>query len=263
MSDRWSDRLSLYLDGDLGPREIAEIEKHLDGCAECSSTLAALREVATRANALEDRLPDLDLWPTIRGRLAEAPKRRPFEFPRFALPRHVHFTLPQALAAGFALVVISGSAMWFYLRQGAPVSTAPRGAANGSIAARNPGAEPGSTLAGSPGATATEAPAPSQTTSPGASATNASVAAVGFDPGYDRAIADLENTVATHRSELDTSTVRIVEQNLAIIDRAIVQAQRALAADPASAYLHQHLALQRQLKLDLLRRTAALVVAQG
>jgi len=54
-----------------------------------------------------------------------------------------------------------------------------------------------------------------------------------------------------------------VEQNLAIIDRAIDQARRALAADPASPYLHQHLALQMKAKLELLRRTTALAAAQG
>jgi hypothetical protein len=51
--------------------------------------------------------------------------------------------------------------------------------------------------------------------------------------------------------------VRVVEQNLVIIDHAIEQARRALERDPASPYLHQHLALEMKLKLDLLRRTAA------
>src|SRR6266581_4802075 len=139
MSDRWSDRLSLYLDGDLDRREVSELEKHLEGCAECSSTLAGLRAVTAHARTLEDRLPDLDLWPAIRSRLAESPKRRMFAFPRFAA-LHVRLTLPQALAAGFAIMLISGGTMWFLLRQGASTATAVRGSAGGSIAARNPGA---------------------------------------------------------------------------------------------------------------------------
>jgi hypothetical protein len=78
-----------------------------------------------------------------------------------------------------------------------------------------------------------------------------------YEAHYDQAVAELERTLEEHRSELDTSTVRVVQQDLIIIDHAIAQARRALEADPASPYLHQHLALQMKLKLDLLRRTAA------
>ncbi|HZS33102.1 MAG TPA: zf-HC2 domain-containing protein [Methylomirabilota bacterium] len=75
---------------------------------------------------------------------------------------------------------------------------------------------------------------------------------------YDRAVADLERVLAAGRGTLDTATVRVLERNLAIIDRAIADARRALAADPASAYLNAHLARTLRLKLDLLRRAAAL-----
>jgi len=51
----------------------------------------------------------------------------------------------------------------------------------------------------------------------------------------------------------------VIERNLASIDSAIAQAQRALAADSASVYLNSHLAETRQRKLELLRRAAALV----
>jgi hypothetical protein len=61
------------------------------------------------------------------------------------------------------------------------------------------------------------------------------------------------------RGRLDTTTVKVIERNLASIDSAIAQAQRALAADSASVYLNSHLAETRQRKLELLRRAAALV----
>lgn len=75
---------------------------------------------------------------------------------------------------------------------------------------------------------------------------------------YDRAVADLERVLAAGRGTLDTATVRVLERNLAAIDRAIADARRALAADPASGYLNAHLARTLRLKLDLLRRAAAL-----
>jgi hypothetical protein len=76
---------------------------------------------------------------------------------------------------------------------------------------------------------------------------------------YAAAVADLERVLADGRGQLDSSTVRVIEQNLQAIDRAIAQAQRALEADPANLYLNTHLAETMRRKLDLLRQAAALV----
>ena len=77
--------------------------------------------------------------------------------------------------------------------------------------------------------------------------------------GYDGAVADLERVLADGRGRLDTTTVRVIERNLATIDSAIVQAQRAVAADSANVYLNSHLAETMRRKLELLRQAAALV----
>jgi anti-sigma factor RsiW len=79
------------------------------------------------------------------------------------------------------------------------------------------------------------------------------------DPRYDEAIKDLQQTLDAGRSQLDPETIKILESNLASIDRAIDQSRRALDADPANLYLHNHLAQARQRKLALLRRASALV----
>jgi len=52
--------------------------------------------------------------------------------------------------------------------------------------------------------------------------------------------------------------VRVVGEKLAIIDRAIAEAEQALATDSSDTYLHSHLAQTRLRKLELLRRAAAL-----
>src|SRR2546422_667922 len=62
---------------------------------------------------------------------------------------------------------------------------------------------------------------------------------------------------------LDSTTVRILERNLATIDTAIAQARRALAADPGSAYLNHHLADTMRRKLELLRQATALTGTQS
>lgn len=69
--------------------------------------------------------------------------------------------------------------------------------------------------------------------------------------------------LAAGRNTLDSGTVRVLEQNLALIDRAIGDAQRALAADPGNAYLNAHLARTMRQKLDLLRHAATLAAAQS
>jgi hypothetical protein len=81
------------------------------------------------------------------------------------------------------------------------------------------------------------------------------------DSYYNSAVADLQRTLEAGRTKLDPETVRVLEENLAAIDRAIEQSRRALAADPANVYLNRHLADARQRKLALLRR--ALTAAGG
>jgi hypothetical protein len=53
--------------------------------------------------------------------------------------------------------------------------------------------------------------------------------------------------------------VRVVRQNLAVIDRAIAEARAALQNDPANTYPNLHLADTMRRKVELLRRINALV----
>ena len=57
MHDRWTERLSEYLDGEMSWDDQAKLEAHLDQCVECSATLADLRRVVARADGLEDQPP--------------------------------------------------------------------------------------------------------------------------------------------------------------------------------------------------------------
>jgi hypothetical protein len=79
----------------------------------------------------------------------------------------------------------------------------------------------------------------------------------------DAAIADLQDALTRNESRLDTATVRVVRENLALIDRAIAQARSALNADPGNAYLNLHLADTMRRKLELLRRVNAIAAAQS
>ena len=218
MSDRWVERLSEYLDGELASADRAALEAHLETCTDCSAVLDDLRRIVDRARAIEEYVPRRDLWPGIASRIGATPA---------ATPRIGHrwsFSLPQLAAAAIFLMTLSGGTVWL-LRStalapgGETIATVvPPGGAPVAINARNSASQ-----------------------------------------SYAAAIADLERVLAGGREQLDTTTVRVIEQNLAAIDQAIAQAQRALLADPANLYLNTHLAETMRRKLDLLRQAATLV----
>jgi anti-sigma factor RsiW len=138
--------------------------------------------------------------------------------------RRWSFSLPQLAAAAILLMTLSGSAVWL--------------------------ARSGMRSSG---------PSPVATTAPPTGVPTAINASNSASQSYAAAVADLERVLAGGRGQLDSSTVRVIEQNLAAIDQAIAQAQRALQADPANLYLNTHLAETMRRKLDLLRHAATLV----
>jgi hypothetical protein len=91
----------------------------------------------------------------------------------------------------------------------------------------------------------------------------ASVQMAAAERGYDAAIRKLEAELLAGRERLDSTTIRVVEEKLRLIDHALLEAERALSADPANGYLHGHVTQTRMRKLDLLRRAAALTRAES
>ena len=73
---------------------------------------------------------------------------------------------------------------------------------------------------------------------------------------YDQEIAALREILAQRELDLDDATIRVIDENLRVIDDAIAAARAALDADPASALLTQRLTGAYDMKLDLLRRLA-------
>jgi tetratricopeptide (TPR) repeat protein len=140
--------------------------------------------------------------------------------------RRLSFTVPQLAAAAVALALLSGGSAWLLVRR--------------------PGGGGGR--------------ASQSTTTPSPILTN--VGTYEANPRYAAAVASLERVLARGRNRLDTATVRVIEKNLGIIDRAIRDAQSALAADPANSYLNLHLAKEMRRKLELLRQAAALAGAR-
>lgn len=226
MNDQWTDRLSEYVDGELPDGDRIALEAHLQTCRHCSEIVSDLRRVVRRARTLKDPVPPRDLWPGIASRIrasAEAP-RDIVDLESRRRTRRWAFSLPQLVAAGIALMMVSGGTVWLVSLSNRPdvvtqIVTVP----------------------------SSENPAISVAARPNAS------------QSYAAAVADLERILAQGRGSLDSSTVRVIEQNLAAIDRAIADARRALEADSGNLYLNTHLAETMRRKLDLLRQAAALV----
>jgi anti-sigma factor RsiW len=228
MGDNWEQRLSEYLDGELSAVERREVEVHMAECVECRVTLEDLRAVARRAADLENTAPESDLWAGIVKRIAapgsaeacvvDIEGRRPMRRGRIA------FSLPQLVAAGIVLVMLSA----------------------------------GTTMLLQPGG--------SEPVMPSAEAIRQAAAVqavrVGFDmTEYDVVIADLELALDQARDRLDPSTVRVLEQSLATIDRAILDAYEALEQDPTNSYLSSHLATNMKRKVELLQRATTIARA--
>src|SRR3954452_5577067 len=213
MTDQWTDRLSEYLDDELAADERAACDAHLASCRECDATLRELRAVAARAASLGPTPPAADLWPGIEARLS----RSVLSPLRSRVPRRISFTFTQLIAAGLALMVLSGGSVWLAQFRGRNTSLPP--------VAATP-LEPAVTPV----------------------ALN--------DPRYDEAVSELQAALAAGRADLDPGTVKILESNLTAIDHAIEQSRHALQADPANMYLNSHLAEARQRKLALLRRAS-------
>jgi hypothetical protein len=91
----------------------------------------------------------------------------------------------------------------------------------------------------------------------GVSGVEASFASVGAIR-LEHAVADLAAVLEREREFLDPGTIRIVEENLAIIDQAIERSLRALSADPESEFLRLHLEQAMRHKLTLLQNATAI-----
>jgi len=228
MNDDRFQRLSDYLDGGLSPAGRAELERDLEADEELRTVLAELRSVKQAGETVIDVAPETDLWPDIARRI-EADRVVDLSSARSAR-RTFTFTVPQFAAAMIGALLMGSGALWVAR------SLAPDASPDAVPTAAVPEVE---LDAGDIRLAAT------------GNVRNPSVKS-------DLAIAALEQRLAEGQSVLDSSTVRIIEESLAKIDRAIESATAALEADPGNMWLNRHLADSKARKLRLLEKAAVL-----
>ncbi len=208
-------------EGLLDSRREEEVREHLEICAACREEFEALGTL----------LGDLRSLPT------EAEPSRDLwpqiewrlggaAAPAPALRPRTGITLRawQLLAASLTVALISGGAVWAYLL--------------GTSAGRGVGIS----LSPSPGL----------------------VLPVGMQGAYDEyqeAAQELQDVIEAGREILDAETIQVLEENLAVIDKAISESAAALAQDPASPVLRRILADSMRRRVQLLQKTAEAIYA--
>ena len=100
-----------------------------------------------------------------------------------------------------------------------------------------------------------EAPPPA---AENASASQADAGITIAEAHYEQAIAGLQQMADAQNTQLDPDTLAVLRQNLAVIDRAIMESRAALANEPASAPAQESLLDALDTKVALLQDTVAL-----
>jgi hypothetical protein len=253
-----------YLEGTLDDSRRASVERHLSECVRCTSLLRDIENISKQAAALPDMVPSRDLWQGIEARIA-APV-----IPLAARPERRRRFVPAWMGIAAAALIVSTAGITYTL------TARSFGAASTPAIAKVPapdtqtqsvtGATP--TLPVDVGVPDNQAVATTRTakttardrSGPPTSLVNRTTATdrAHSDQVYGREIDMLQNIVSQRRTQLDSSTVAIIEKNLKIIDRAIDQSRAALAKDPASRMLDQQLTHALDKKVELLRTAAML-----
>ncbi len=80
---------------------------------------------------------------------------------------------------------------------------------------------------------------------------------------YDDAVVELEGILIEGQEILDPETIRLLEENLLILDRAISQSREALTQDPGSKILRRILSETMRRKMDLLQRAVVAIYSNS
>jgi len=257
-----------YLEDSLDDARRDSVERHLGECVRCASLRRDIENISKEAAAMPDLVPSRDLWQGIEARIA-APV-----IPLAARPERQTRFAPAWMGVAAAALIVSTAGITYML------TARSIGPAQSGVVAQitpttdqvrpNSGSQSGATVTspnlGVPSTqrgAAPSRPAPSDVTpdrprTPASLASQTNADRAHSDLVYGREIDMLQRIVSQRRTQLDSSTVAIIERNLKIIDAAIEQSRAALASDPASRMLDQQLTHALDKKVELLRTAAML-----
>jgi anti-sigma factor RsiW len=258
-----------YLEGTLDDSSRAAVEMHLRECVRCAGLVRDLENIRKQAAALPELVPARDLWEGIEARIA-APV-----IPLTARPERQRRFAPAWMGVAAAALIASTAGITYMLtaRSLAPSQTGFVAQANPAVAGTQPqiDSEPSQAASTSPaggsqriegGSAATVSPrgvAPTGRAGiPSSLVSQTQTGPSSSEAIYGKQIEMLQQIVSQRKTQLDSSTVAIIEKNLRIIDAAIEQSRAALAKDPASRLLSDQLTHALDKKVELLRTAVML-----
>lgn len=280
--ERFAEHLMDHIEGDDDTATRARMDAHVASCADCCTLLADVRRISHDAAELPPLAPSRDLWSEIAARI-EAPVIAIPQLASVDASRRSRRGAPAWLrpaAAAAALIVATASITYVATRRVsvdstrlAAASTTQQVASVQQVASapdsQSRVASPESRIPNPDPDPAVSTPESRFPITGGSKASNPAAIAV-VNPNdkklspeatYDLEIRRLRAIVKQRRSQLDTTTLNVIEKNLQIIDDAIAQCRAALARDPNSRFLLDNLDGALDTKVQLLR-TAAMLPAR-
>jgi putative zinc finger protein len=260
-----------YFEGTLPDDVRDDFHNHVSTCARCQGLVRDIEGIRVDAGNLPELVPPRDLWSGIEARIQP-------EVVSIASRPAAQVSKRWLAAAAAALIVATSGVTYVATMRSLATSSAslktPIAAVPPAVAMAKPelsSIEPG---ASSGGANAQGAPAAAvhsasrgenreptvrtPRTSLASATSRSSVVPTASEIAFAGEINQLQTVLDQRRSQLDPETVKVVEDNLKLIDTAASRARAALAKDPASAFLMRQLDGVLQKKVELLRTVALL-----
>lgn len=224
--NRWLDRVSAYVDGELDRAERVLFEARMHEDPELRRAVEEVEALVHSAASLGPIEAPERVWTAIRAQIGPDAARR--HRPAAPAPRPRSWRKLSLIAAGLAIMVVSGSAGWWLNELGAPTPTPTQ-------------------IAG------IDQPRPLAAQGDASTANFADQ-----EQRLAESIRSLEMALAQYGDRLDPDTREAIVDNLERIDSAIADANRALQADPNSDFLHSQIANSMERKVRLLENATRL-----
>jgi len=264
----YEERLNDYLDNLLAPPERAGVEQHLEGCAGCREALAAMRSLRERTASLPRSVePARNLWPGIRDSLAGP--RRPVPGSILGFPAWMTgWGRLVPAAASVALVLLVAVAVVIALRR----DTVQPGPGEADLSGTGPAPIARGETA-PPAGPAGSGAAPVTSTDSGPSpAVPAGVAPARLPQQEPLEMAEAEYRAATEkllaalqreRGAASLEAVKVIEENLRIVEGAIQEIHRAAVDHPGHKVDERVVISLYRTRFELLRQAVRLFSREG
>jgi len=257
--DRFADVLADYLERDVDETTRTSVEAHAQSCADCGPLLADIRALRVEAENLPELAPSRDLWKGIAERI-ETPvvalNAVPANTRDAGKRRRTGAWLGLAAAGLVAVTATVTYELTARTQTAVPVQVA-AGPTKTSAPPIDTMVVPPSVRVMPDTAANVRVPAATQVSTSQASTSLASNS-TSIERTYDTEITRLRAVVRQRRSQMDSTTLVVLEHNLKVIDDAIDQCKKALGKDPNSRFLMESLNDALDSKVQLLRTAATL-----